>query len=294
MKVGALVKEMSEAGVMGAGRIANATEVMTQMLNDRQCTVFLGVAGAMVPGGMKNLLVDMLRSGKVDVFVTTGANLTHDLIEALGHKHYQGSADADDKMLHKKGIDRIYNTFMKNEVYVALEKFFTKNFDKLAHEKKINDFLWKIGSLVPKKKNSLLRICYDRKIPIFCPGIADSGIGLMMWGNIAKGKSCNVRAFEDMKDIINIAWDSKKNAVIYIGGGVPKNYVQQAMQFSKGASYGVQITADLPFWGGSSGAELREGISWGKMNERAKFADVYCDATIALPLVWAAVKEKLK
>ncbi len=94
-----------------------------------------------------------------------------------------------------------------------------------------------------------------------------------------------------MKEIISTAWDSKKNGVIYIGGGLPKNFIQQSMQFSKGASYGVQISTDMPQWGGSSGANLCEGISWGKMKEQGKYIDVYCDATIALPLIWASVKD---
>jgi len=293
MSVSELVKQMSGSGVMGAGRVAKAAGIMGQMFNDKDCKIFFGVAGAMVPGGMKELIIDVLRTGRVSAFVTTGANLTHDLIEALGNRHYQGTADADDKKLHKMGIDRIYNAFMKNEVYVGLEKFFKLHFDKLCREKKINEFLWQLGSKV-KTKDSILRVCYKNKIPIFCPGIADSGIGLMMWGNIAAGKRCDLQAFADMDDIIKLAWKSKKNGILYVGGGLPKNYIQQALQFSKGAAYGVQLTADLPQWGGSSGAELREGISWGKMNEKGKFIDVYGDATITFPLVWAAVKDKLK
>jgi deoxyhypusine synthase len=140
-----------------------------------------------------------------------------------------------------------------------------------------------------------LRTCFEKKIPIFCPAIADSGIGLMIWGNLAKGKSINVGTFDDMKEILSIAWDSKKSAVFYVGGGVPKNYIQQAMQFSPNAAeLGVQITMDRPEPGGSSGAELREGISWGKMSGKGDFVDVICDATIALPLIYAALKERLK
>jgi len=294
MKISELVKQMENSGVMGAGRIAKATEIMGRMFNDKDCKIFFGVAGAMVPGGMKELIIDVLKTERVAAFVTTGANLVHDLIEALGNRHYQGSADVDDKKLHKMGIDRIYNAFMKNEVYAGLEKFFKSHYEEIRHFTKINDFLWKLGSLVPAAaKDSILKVCYENKIPIFCPGIADSGIGLMMWGNIAAGKHCDLQAFADMDDIISLAWKSKKNGILYVGGGLPKNYIQQALQFSKGASYGVQLTADLPQWGGSSGAELREGISWGKMNEKGKFIDVYGDATITLPLVWAAVKDKI-
>ncbi|MBW3001988.1 deoxyhypusine synthase [Candidatus Woesearchaeota archaeon] len=292
MKVSDLVNQMANSGVMGAGRVAKASNILFEMLSDKDCTVFLGLAGAMVPGGMKNVLVDMLASGKIKVFVTTGANLTHDIFEALGFNHFQGSAKADDAELHKKGIDRIYDTFLKNDVYEKMEDFFKENYYTLSQTKNIKEFLWKLGEILPGK-DSILKICFEKKIPIFCPGIADSGIGLMIWGRQAEGKKFDLPVFEDMKEIISTAWDSKKNGVIYIGGGLPKNFIQQSMQFSKGASYGVQISTDMPQWGGSSGANLCEGISWGKMKEEGKYIDVYCDATIALPLIWASVKSNL-
>ena len=262
MSVNPLVKEMSGSGVMGAGRIAKAADIMEAMIKDSQCRVFLGIAGALVPGGMKQIIIDMLKKGWVDVIVTTGATLTHDLVEALGYSHYQGRPDLNDAELNKKQIDRIYDSFMPNKVYGGLEDFFVRHFDEINQEKDIKSFLWKLGSLVPKKsqKNSILATCASQKIPLFCPAISDSGIGLMIWGRLAAGKKIDVGAFEDMKEMLRLAWDAKKAGVVYLGGGVPKNYIQQAMQFSKdSASYGVQITMDRPEPGGSSGAELREG-----------------------------------
>jgi len=291
MKVNELVKEMSLSNVFGAGRLAKSVDIVENMIKDKECKVFFGLAGAMVPGGMKNIIIDMLENKWIDVFVTTGANLTHDLIEALGMHHYQGSSDADDKKLHKIGIDRIYDSFMPNKAYEKLEDFFSKNFEKISKEKDIKSFLWKLGSLTPK--NSILNACYKNKIPIFCPAIADSGIGLILWGHLAKGKKTDVNAFDDLKEMIDIAWTAKKTGVFYIGGGVPKNYIQQAMQLSKGASYGVQITMDRPEHGGSSGANLKEGVSWGKMDEKGHFVDLICDATIALPIIHAALKDRV-
>jgi deoxyhypusine synthase len=284
-----LVKQMEGSGVFGAGRIAKAASIMRKMSADKDCTVFLGMAGALVPGGMKEIIIDMIEQGHVDVVVTTGANLTHDLVEALGHNHFQGTCDVDDKKLCDKKIDRIYESFMPNEVYETLEDFFEKHYDILAKEKSVADFLRVLGSIVPKR--SILAACYEKKVPLFCPGIADSGIGLMMWGRIAAGKPSCVGAFDDLKEMMSLAWDCKKAGVIYLGGGVPKNYIQQAMQMSpKGASYGIQITMDRPEPGGSSGAELREGISWGKMSKKGEFVDCICDVTIALPLIYSAVK----
>ena len=279
---------MGGAG-FGAGKIALASEIMQLMFKDKECKVFLGVAGAMVPAGMKEVIIDIL--DEVDVFVTTGANLTHDLIESLGDKHYMGDENMDDSELNKKGYDRIYNVLMSNKVYEKLEDFFEKHFNELKECESIKEFLWKIGEIVSGQGGKgILVKCYEKKIPLFCPGIADSGIGLMMWGRIVGGKGkVKVGVFDDMNDIIDIAWISKKNGVIYVGGGLPKNFIQQSLQFSKGADYGIQITTDRAEPGGSSGAPLKEGISWGKMNSKGKFVDVFCDATIALPLIYSSV-----
>ncbi len=284
MKVNELIKEMSLSGVFGAGKLAKAVNIFELMINDT--TIFLGAAGALVPGGMKNILIDLL--DHVDVFVTTGANLTHDLIEALGNEHFQGNEYADDKELNEKGIDRIYDVYMENKVYVDLEDFFNKHFDGLKDITNIKEFLWKIGSFLEKK--SILKTCYEKKIPIFCPGIADSGIGLMMNNKIMQGKEVKLKVFDDLNEIVKLSMDSKKKGVIYLGGGVPKNYIQQAMQFTSGADYGIQITLDRVETGGSSGAELKEGISWGKLNKDAKFVNLHCDVTIALPIIVACLK----
>jgi deoxyhypusine synthase len=287
MKVSELIELMEEMG-FGAGKIAEASKIMKKMFSERNCKVFFGVAGAMVPAGMKQIILDMLN--ETDVFVTTGANLTHDLIESLGEKHYKIEENeiVDDVSLNEKGLDRIYNVLMKNSVYEKLEDFFEKNFDKLKECHNIKEFLWKLGELCPKE--SILKKCYEKKIPIFCPGIADSGIGLMMWGRSATGRGkTNIDVFSDINEIVDIAWTSKKNGVIYVGGGLPKNFIQQALQFSKGADYGIQITTDRAEPGGSSGAPLKEGISWGKMNSKAEFVDVFCDATIALPLLLVSI-----
>jgi len=176
---------------------------------------------------------------------------------------------------------------MKNDVYQKLEDFFEKNWEEFKSTKNIREFISKIGKILPEDSNSILKSCYKNNVPIYCPALADSGIGLMIWGRISSGKEIFIDAFDDMKEIIDIAWTSKKKGIIYIGGGTPKNFIQQSLQFSSGADYGIQITTDTPSGGGSSGAPLVEGKSWGKLKNDAKFIDVNCDATIALPLIFA-------
>tara|TARA_Y100000310_G_C20685859_1_gene818930 strand:- start:340 stop:1257 length:918 start_codon:yes stop_codon:yes gene_type:complete len=293
MDVDSLVREMDKAGVMGGGKLALGVEILERMIKDKECKVFLGQAGAMVPGGMKNIFVDMLKNKWIDVFVCTGATLTHDMIEALGFNHYQGDELDDDVELNKKGYDRIYNSLMPNDVYGKLEDFFKEHFDSFKDLRTVREFLWELGKILDNDE-SILTTCYKEKIPIFCPTIADSGIGLMIWGQMINGREIKAGAFDDLKDILDFAWTARKAGVFYVGGGVPKNYIQQAMQFAPGAAaYGVQLTTDRPEPGGSSGAPLKEGISWGKMGARADFVDVICDATIALPFMYAALKSRL-
>lgn len=292
IKASELVNRMKDIG-FNAKYLSQSCEILEEAILDKDCRLFFGFAGAMVPGGMKQIVIDMIGNNYIDVFVTTGANLTHDLIEAIGFKHYQGTANVSDEELNKKGIDRIYNVFMKNEVYVKLEKFFEENFEELSKANSPREFLYILGKIIPGKERSILKACYEKNIPIFCPALADSGIGLMIWGQLIRKKKINLDFFDDLAKMIDTAWGVKKSAILYIGGGVPKNYIQQALQFSKAASYGVQITTDRAEPGGSSGAPLKEGISWGKMSTKAKFADVFCDATIALPLIYSTLLDKI-
>ncbi len=292
MKISELVDGMENVG-FGAGKINHASKIMNKMFTDTRCKVFLGLAGAMVPAGMKLVILNMLDD--VDVLVTTGATLTHDLIESLGDEHYLIEEPFDDKSLNGKHLDRMYNIVMKNKVYEKLENFFNLNWEKFKECKTIKDLIWKIGELCPgTSENCILKKCYEKRIPLFCPALADSGIGLMIWGRKAAGKEIFIDAFEDMKEIIDLAWMSQRTGIIYVGGGVPKNFIQQSLQFSKGADYGIQVTTDSPEPGGSSGAPLKEGISWGKMKKNADFIDVRCDATIALPLILGATRDKIK
>lgn len=285
MKTSELVEGMENMG-FGAQSISKASNIMKKMFSDEDCSVFLGVAGAMVPAGMKEVILDLLDN--TDVFVTTGANLTHDLVESLGESHYRIEREFDDVKLREEGFDRMYDVVMNNSVYEKLETFFEENWDKLKNCKTIKEFLWKVGELCPGE--GILKKCYEKKIPVFCPALADSGIGLIIWGRKVAGKNIEIDAFEDMKEIIDVAWTAKKRGIIYVGGGVPKNFIQQSLQFSKGAEYGIQITIDRQESGGSSGAPLKEGISWGKLKDNAEFVDVFCDATIALPLILSSVR----
>ncbi len=292
----ALVRDMKSCG-FGARRLGEAVDIMEEMIKNDECTVFLGLAGALVPAGMKNLIMDML--DWADVVVTTGANVTHDLIEAFGGAHIIGDESADDRKLHDEGIDRIFDVFMPNEVYGNLEKGLWKIFDNLPKkEMSSREFLLELGKRMDCEK-SWVKKAAEKNVQVFCPAIADSGLGLQVWGwSQGKGREDRfvINTMKDLDEIISIAWNEEKvNGAIIIGGGVPKNFILQAMQFIPTShKYAVQITMDRPEPGGLSGASLRECISWGKLSKDAKYVDVIADATMVLPFIVSVLKERLR
>ncbi len=290
MNVDALAREMEKTGVMGSVALGRGISILEEMIADKKCTRFFGLAGAMVPGGMRNILSHMLARGYFDVVVCTGATLTHDLAEALGYWHLQGDEKADDAILRKKNLDRVYNSYLQGKAYPAMEQHVRKALKGMLGNVSSNEIAWKLGEKL-KDKNSILRACAKEKIPIYCPALADSGMGMQVHWNFPELKH---DPFKDLDEVSAYAWDAQRKGVFYVGGGVPKNFIQQALQFSpKPAQYAVQLTTDIPQFGGSSGAELKEGISWGKLEAKGKFQNIYCDATIALPFIAAALEDRI-
>lgn len=294
MTLNQLITAMKTGAGFGAKHLARAVDIFMDMVQDKDCTIFLTVAGAMVPGGMKQVLIDFLDLGVVDVLIVTGATLTHDLIEAFGYKHFHGSAFADDEALSEKGLNRIYNVLLPNEAYEMLEE----NIQKMLEETDKTDFLCSefltyFGNKLPDRP-SIMKTAAKRNIPIFCPAIADSILGFQMW-MYSQTKPLKLDILGDQKRITDIAYESKKKGALIIGGGTPKHYVAMAMQVtSKGLDYAIQITTDRPEPGGVSGASLQEAISWKKVDAKAEYVDVICDATIALPLFIGAISSRMQ
>ncbi len=297
--------------------LAMCANIFVDMLEDsNRPTIFLSVAGAMVPAGMKGVISTTVRRNMVDVIVSTGANMYHDFVEAFGEHHYVGSPDADDVLLRKEGIDRIYDTFANEEKFGVVENMVTHFAEKLANNKTGNissrQFLQGLGELIDEKapyeykKDSIVWNCWKSGVPVFVPAFNDSSLGLAVTEHyiqfLKKGQSpLIIDQIKDNYEILSIKRAASKTGVIYIGGGVPKNYVQQTAFLERHFGipdseheYGFQITTDSPQWGGLSGCTFNEGISWGKEKPGGKYATCYCDATIAFPLVVMAVLERCK
>jgi deoxyhypusine synthase len=161
LTVDELVQKFDESGCFGAGRVATACDIFERMVRDKNCTVFLTVAGAIVPAGLRTVIADLIRKRRVDVVVSTAANMVHDLIEAFGGHHYKGHWLVDDFTLYKYHIYRIYDIFVTEEDYLKLDAGLSDMFGEIARENKnqplaTHEFVWEIGKRL-KDSNSIVR-----------------------------------------------------------------------------------------------------------------------------------------
>ncbi len=280
-------------------------DVFLKMLRDPKCIIFLGLSGAMIPGGMRQVIRDMIRMKLIDVLVSTGANIFHDLFESFGYRHYVGSEEGDDDALRMHRIVRVYDALMDdneiNQVIHLLSRVPDVLKEKVVSSRR---YLEVLGSQI-KDEHSILGNAFRYGVPIFVPALCDSSIGIGLTFLHAKREVTSEGLLIDqIRDSYEIAQLKKMASVtgaIYIGGGVPKNYIQQLgpvseLLFKKesGHRYAFQITTDDPKWGGLSGCTFEEAKSWGKIEKGSSYAAVYIDATIALPLLVGAIIQEGK
>jgi len=290
--------------------LAKCFEVYRNMLGDEErVTIFMGLSGAMVPGGLRKVIVDMMEHRLIDVLVSTGANLYHDFAEAYAPTHFIGSQHVDDNKLRDLNIDRIHDTYADETKFKALDANISEIVDSLEpRHYSTREFLEILGSQI-NDENSILGTANRLGIPIFCPAINDSSIGIGLADYYVRKKKDNgdmatIDPIRDVYEIAQIKELSKKTGVVYVGGGTPKNYIQQLEVVMDvlgkisgkrvGHDYAVQITTDDPKWGGLSGCTFDEAKSWGKISENASNVTCYIDATIGLPLLVGALLERLE
>jgi deoxyhypusine synthase len=294
-----LLEGMSRTGFQGR-RLGESFRIWSEMLRDRDCTILLGLSGAMIPAGMQRILITLAERHYIDAIVSTGANIFHDLCEHFGIHHYQGSSHADDTELLRQGIDRIYDVF-------AYEGEFRKTDARIAEFARSiapfsgssATFIRELGAYAMDEHpegRSLISTCVSEDIPVFIPALADSSIGIGLVMARRDGIRVDVDQLADADEITRVVERSKKTGVIYVGGGVPKNFIQQTQVIAsihhaglEGHAYAIQFTTDAPHFGGLSGCTFEEAISWGKETPTSPRVQVFCDATIALPIVTSAL-----
>ena len=292
-----LLREMGKTAFQGKN-LSLAAQIWREMLQ-HEVTILLGLAGALIPAGMRSLLVSLIENRLIDCLVSTGANLFHDIHETLGNDHWQGTCQVDDVALKKKGIDRIYDVFALEKEFTEVDRYLLGFARSLRPGQPLTtrEFFFRLGERLLRdgQREGMITSAAKAGVPIYCPALGDSSIGIAL---SLQSKRRRV-LFDIVGDIRETAWiaaQSKATGVIYLGGGTPKNFIQQTEVTAdlmglktKGHRYAIQVTTDSPHWGGLSGCTLEEGQSWGKISPRAKKVTLYCDCTIALPLIVTAI-----
>ena len=277
---------------------ANAAKIFNEMISDKNCSIFLTLAGSTSAAGCMNLYSDLIKYNMVDAIVATGASIIDmDFFEALGFKHYQGSQFQDDTELRDSYIDRIYDTYIDEEELQACDKTICEIANSLEPKTYTSrEFIREIGKYLKtnaKKKNSLIETAYDNNVPIFCPAFTDSsaGFGLVMHQEQNPKKHITIDSIREFRELTEIKLQSKQSGLLMIGGGVPKNFVQDTVVCAELLGkkvdmhkYAIQITVADTRDGACSSSTLKEASSWGKVDV-AKEQMVFAEATSVLPLI---------
>jgi deoxyhypusine synthase len=280
--------------------LARATGIYNRMLADKDCSIFLTLAGSTSAGGCMKLYADLVRYNMVDAIVATGASIVDmDFFEALGFKHYQGDAHGqDDRQLRDLYIDRIYDTYIDEEELQACDGTIREIADRLEPRPySSRGFIHEMGRWLAeggaKKKDSLVQLAYEHDVPIFCPAFTDSsaGFGLVLHQVKNPKKHLTIDSIADFRELTEIKIKAGTSGLLMIGGGVPKNFVQDTVVCAEVIGeevemhkYAVQITVADTRDGACSSSTLKEACSWGKV-DIAYEQMVYAEAGSVLPLL---------
>lgn len=290
-----------------ARNLARASEIYHTMLKDPDCTVMLCLAGSLISAGLKQVIVDLMNHNMVDIIISTGAILVdQDFFEALGFKHYRGQVMIDDQQLQELHIDRIYDTFIDEDDLRICDNTIKEIADSLPTQVySSREFLWHMGDYLEKqaesaKDTSVVYTAYKKEIPLFCPAFSDSsaGFGLVFHQYQKQQNHIAIDSVKDFRELTQLKVQAKETGLVMIGGGVPKNFVQDTVVAADILGkdvpmhkYAVQITVADERDGALSGSTLKEANSWGKVDSGLEQM-VYSEATLSFPLLASYVYHK--
>jgi deoxyhypusine synthase len=296
LSVANLVDGMKDMSIQ-ARNIGLCANVLDKMMSDKKRpTVFLGLAGPLIAAGLRKVIRDLIAGGYVDVVVSTGAILYQDIYQARGFQHYKGTPSADDGVLRSLYIDRIYDTYVDEEKFWETDIWCGKAADEMepgAYSSR--QYLDCLGSHL-EDEQSIVRTCHQLGVPIFCPALNDSSIGIGLTHHrhrciTEKHPGIAIDSIQDNYELTQIVVKSKKTAAIYVAGGTPKNYINDSIVMGyifgldRGHSYAIQVTTAVTADGGLSSSTLGEAQSWGKIRTDADCAMAWVEPSVALPLL---------
>ncbi|MEM3553875.1 MAG: deoxyhypusine synthase [Candidatus Bathyarchaeia archaeon] len=289
-----IVRQMLESGGFTAKNLAVAVDILEAMLKEQKILNFLSFPACIIATGTRGIIRDMVKRKWFHVLVTTCGTLDHDLARCY-RDYFQGDFYMDDRELHRKGVSRIGNVLVPNASYgEIIEEKMTEFLNSIYAEGKRElatyELCWEIGKRL--HENSILYWCWRNGIPVIVPGITDGAVGYQIWQFSQDHKDLKINVLKDEQLLNDMVWEAKKSGALIIGGGISKHHVLWWNLFKKGLDYAVYITTAVEYDGSLSGARPREAVSWGKIREKAKTVTIEADATIALPIMYAALLER--
>lgn len=295
MSVDALVRAMGGSGGFTAQKLSDATDLVERMARDGECLRILSFPACIMATGTRGVIVDMVRDGLVDLIITTCGTLDHDLSRTW-KAYYKGDFLMDDAKLRDIGVSRLGNVLVPDECYgEVLEERLAPMFEEIFADTKslsTREIIDAVGSRLDNE-DSLLYQCHRRGVPVFVPGITDGSFGCQLWMYYQSHRDLRIDLFKDEQDLNDLTNAAERVGAIVVGGGISKHHVIWWGQFRGGLDYAVYLTTAQEFDGSLSGAQIREAVSWGKVKADAGQVTVEGDATISLPIIYAALKERL-
>jgi len=294
-----LIKEFYESGGFSAKKVAVGVDILENMVKEKNCVKFLSFPACICATGTRGVVKELLKRKLFDVVITTAGTLDHDLAR-VWKDYYHGSFMADDKELHKKGVNRLGNIFIPLECYGTileekmqpiLQEIFT-----IKQKWSTKDIIWEFGKRLEKEKNgkdSIMYWAWKNQIPMYVPGITDGAFGSQLWMYYQEHRDLIIDLFQDEQELSDIVFDAKKTGAFIMGGGISKHHTIWWNQFKGGLDHAVYVTTAVEYDGSLSGAQTREGISWGKITEKADAVTIEGDATILVPLMISALLERV-
>jgi deoxyhypusine synthase len=285
-----------------ARNLSRAAHIYDKMLADKDCTVYLTLAGSLISAGLKKVIVDLVKNNMVDAIVSTGANIVdQDFFEGLGFKHYVGTQFVDDTQLRELMIDRIYDTFIDEEdlrvcddtIYEICNTLERRPYSSREFIHEMGKFLDENDKYKAYREESIVWNCYKKQVPIFCPAFSDcsAGFGFVMHKHNTPAPHVSIDTAADFYELTLTKLANPESGLLMIGGGVPKNFIQDVVVASEVINqdapmhkYAIQITVADERDGALSGSTLKEACSWGKVDVVYEQM-VFSEATVAFPLI---------
>ena len=295
MSVNDLVKMMGESGGFTSQKLADATDIVEKMFKNKDCLRILSFPACIMATGTRGVIVDMVKNGYIDLIITTCGTLDHDLSRTW-KAYYKGDFMMDDEKLRDNEISRLGNVLVPDECYgLVLEEKLAPMFEEIFKDTlslSTHEIIDQVGARLDNE-DSLLYQCHKHNGPIFVPGITDGSFGCQLWMYYQMHRKLRIDLFGDEQMLSEMTDEAKETGAIIIGGGISKHHVIWWNQFRGGLDYAIYLTTAQEFDGSLSGAQIREAVSWGKVKPDAKKMTVEGDATISLPIIIAAVEDRM-